>query len=134
MKETKKTDETFPLIVVMKDNSSLTYKHTSVDSWICVPNPESSTDAASSNSSTSLSILGGKKSPWDISQTNKQNQLIEFTFLFYWPHHLLNNLNIYYCTPNNNKITKVSLSMILSSWSICGFNFAQWKRCIGWSY
>ena len=31
MKDTKKTDETFALIVVMKDNISLTNKHTSFD-------------------------------------------------------------------------------------------------------
>ena len=48
-------------------------------------------------------------------QTNQQkNQLIYLTFIFCLPHHLLNNLNIYYYTATNIKITKASLSMICS--------------------
>ena len=83
MKDTKKTDETFALIVVMKDNISLTNKHTSFDDWICVPNPESSTGAVSSNSSMSLSILGGNPSPWDICQTNKPiKKLVDLSYFY----------------------------------------------------
>ena len=76
MKETKKTDETSALIVVTKDNSNLTNKHTSFDNWICVPNPESLTSAVWSNSSMSLSIVGGNLSPWGICKTHKIIKII----------------------------------------------------------
>lgn len=117
-------------MVVTKDNSSLTNKYISFDNWICVPNPESSPvqfrQTLQWHCPFLVAIQGLEIS---AKQTNK-NHLIDLTFLFYLPHHLLNNLNIYYYNTTNNKITKASLSMILSFWSMCSFSFAQWKNAL----
>ena len=119
MKETKKTNGTFALMVIKKDNSSLTNEHTSCSKpWII--------NRYSFAKRFNVTVHSWWQSKSLRYLPNKQkNQLIDLTFLFYSPHHLLNNLNIYYCTTTNNKITKASLSMILSSWSICSFNFTQ---------